>query len=167
MVSGLSRARALMAALVLVLAGVGLAPSPAAAEEVYAFPTSVTSVSFSGHGWGHGIGMSQWGPRAAAQGLGWPAILGFYYPGATAAATLGNPTVRVSLSAVGTSALLATAEAGVYVTVAGTAYLLPARTATGATITRFGLWPTSTAMVLRAESSGPGRTSRSPDERRA
>ena len=65
----------------------------------------------------------------------------------------------------GTSALLATAEAGVYVTVAGTAYLLPARTATGATITRFGLWPTSTAMVLRAESSGawadfplPGRT---------
>ena len=166
MVSGLSRARALMAALVLVLAGVGLAPSPAAAEEVYAFPTSVTSVSFSGHGWGHGIGMSQWGAEGAAtQGLGWPAILGFYYPGATAAATLGNPTVRVSLSAVGTSALLATAEAGVYVTVAGTAYLLPARTATGATITRFGLWPTSTAMVLRAESSGawadfplPGRT---------
>ena len=148
MVCGLSRARALMAGLVLGLAGGGLAPSPAAAEEVYAFPTSVTSVSFSGHGWGHGIGMSQWGAEgAAAQGLGWPAILGFYYPGATASATLGNPTVRVSLSAVGTSALLATAEAGVYVTVAGTAYLLPARTATGATITRFGLWPTSTAMA--------------------
>ena len=78
----------------------------------------------------------------------------FYYPGPRQRPPLGNPTVRVALSALGTSALVARAELGVQVTVGGTTYPLPGTTATGAVITRFGLWPTSAAMVLRAESAG-------------
>jgi len=37
---------------------------------------------FRGRGWGHGVGMSQWGAKALADG-GWKAekILGHYYPG--------------------------------------------------------------------------------------
>lgn len=45
---------------------------------------SGTSFTFKGSGWGHNIGMSQWGANAMAQrGLGYEAILKFYYTGIT------------------------------------------------------------------------------------
>jgi stage II sporulation protein D len=59
---------------------------PARADPVVA-PKS-GSFTVRGSGWGHGWGMSQYGAYGAArQGLSWPRILAFYYPG----------TVRTSL----------------------------------------------------------------------
>jgi SpoIID/LytB domain protein len=44
----------------------------------------LVAVIFAGNGWGHCLGMSQWGARAMAeQGMGFAAILNFYYGGAT------------------------------------------------------------------------------------
>jgi SpoIID/LytB domain protein len=72
--------------------------------ETYPRPTSGV-LTLSGRGFGHGIGMSQWGAYGAAtKALTWPQILGFYYPG-TSRAGQGDPTLRVWLSAVGTSAV--------------------------------------------------------------
>jgi SpoIID/LytB domain protein len=61
-------------------------------------------VALRGRGFGHGRGMSQWGARGmAAQGKAVAEILTFYYPGTEQAGDLGNPDVRVRLSAAGTS----------------------------------------------------------------
>jgi stage II sporulation protein D len=71
--------------------------------ERYAVPSgssgsAVASLNISGHGWGHGHGMSQWGAAgAASEGLTYAQILAFYYPG-TAAANIGNPTIKVYLA---------------------------------------------------------------------
>lgn len=68
-------------------------------SETYPRPAS-GSWTIDGHGWGHGIGQSQWGTQGAAEsgvvkGID---ITARYYPG-TAVGTLGNPTVRVNLTA--------------------------------------------------------------------
>ncbi len=56
--------------------------------------------SITGHGFGHGIGMSQYGAFGAAQkGLAAAQILSFYYPGTTQQ-QVGNPPIRVHLTAV-------------------------------------------------------------------
>ncbi|KRB44296.1 MULTISPECIES: SpoIID/LytB domain-containing protein [unclassified Terrabacter] len=78
-------------------------PQPAVpALETYARPASST-FALSGRGFGHGVGLSQWGAYGAAtKALTWQQIVGFYYPGTTRTAQ-GDPTLRVWLSAVGTS----------------------------------------------------------------
>jgi SpoIID/LytB domain protein len=56
------------------------AAPPASAEEITV--TAPMTWTVTGHGWGHGHGMSQYGAKgAAAQGVGWKQIVGFYYPG--------------------------------------------------------------------------------------
>ena len=81
--------------------GLGLAvtASPAAAaSEIYPAPAS-GAWEVSGHGFGHGRGLSQWGAQGAAlQGVGATEILDFYYPG-TGVRDIGNPQVRVLLTA--------------------------------------------------------------------
>ncbi|EAP97283.1 sporulation protein SpoIID-related protein [Janibacter sp. HTCC2649] len=73
-------------------------------------------IGLSGRGFGHGRGMSQWGARgAASQGRTVAQILDFYYPGTTSA-SIGNPQVRVRLSALGTSATSVYDEAGLTLT---------------------------------------------------
>ena len=63
-----------------------------------------SSYSLSGRGFGHGRGMSQYGAFGAAlQGLTRNQILSFYYPGTTRSTAIGNPTVRVRLTALGSS----------------------------------------------------------------
>ncbi len=53
----------------------------------------------AGRGFGHGRGMSQWGAYGAADaGLGWAQILDFYYPG-TVRSSIGDPEIRVWISA--------------------------------------------------------------------
>lgn len=82
-------------------------PQPAVtAVETYALPASST-YALSGRGFGHGVGLSQWGAYGAAtKALTWQAIAGFYYPGTTRTFQ-SDPTLRVWLSAVGTSGVQA------------------------------------------------------------
>ncbi len=71
--------------------------------ETYTRPTG-TSFSLSGRGYGHGRGMSQYGAYGAAlRGLTRDQTLAFYYPGTTFSTAIGNPTVRVNLTALGSS----------------------------------------------------------------
>src|SRR4051812_18972365 len=82
------------------LVGVGVAPAAAADVHVTTVPASRT-ITFAGHAWGHGHGLSQEGASGAAgvAGLSARQITAFYYPH-TRAADIGNPTMRVALSAV-------------------------------------------------------------------
>jgi SpoIID/LytB domain protein len=101
-----------MAAIATLLALVpGAVSSPAAADEVYGTPAG-GSWTVSGAGFGHGIGMSQWGAQGAAlQGLSSDQIVGFYYPG-TNLVSLGNPTIRVQLTANAGASIVFGAYAG-------------------------------------------------------
>ncbi len=85
------------------------APAAVAVVETYNRPAG-TSFSISGRGYGHGLGMSQYGAYGAAMsGLTRDGILAFYYPNTTRSTAIGNPTVRVQLTALGsTSTQLAT-----------------------------------------------------------
>ncbi|MDD9205417.1 SpoIID/LytB domain-containing protein, partial [Georgenia sp. 10Sc9-8] len=86
------------AAAALALSTLLVLPQAAYAAEEYPVPSS-GSWEVEGRGWGHGIGMSQWGAKAAAeQGLDHREILSFYYPG-TEVGTVGNATIRVALQA--------------------------------------------------------------------
>lgn len=73
-------------------------------------------IGLSGRGFGHGRGMSQWGARgAAAQGQTAAQILAFYYPGTTSA-SIGNPDVRVRLTAMSNGPTVVAGEAGLTLT---------------------------------------------------
>ncbi|CAN7333584.1 SpoIID/LytB domain-containing protein [Knoellia sp. LjRoot47] len=73
-------------------------------------------VGLQGRGFGHGRGMSQWGARgAASQGKTAAQILDFYYPG-TVTASVGNPEVRVRLTAMGTLPTEVQAKTGLVLT---------------------------------------------------
>ena len=96
---------AVAATLALAAGLVGVASSaPASANvavnEVYTIPTSGANAgkfTIQWRGNGHGHGLSQFGAKGAAeQGLTYPKILDFYYPGTKGATT--NGTIRVKLS---------------------------------------------------------------------
>jgi SpoIID/LytB domain protein len=85
----------LVAATALVLTS---APAQARATDP-AVPVAGATLTVTGSGWGHGHGMSQWGAQGAAlQGLAYPAILAFYYPG-TRLSALGGGKVKVLITA--------------------------------------------------------------------
>jgi len=88
---------ALAGALAVAGAVSGAAPA-SAADEVYPAPAS-GYWDVDGRGWGHGTGLSQWGAQGAAQqGVGYRAILDFYYPGTTMN-SVPNSNIRVALTA--------------------------------------------------------------------
>lgn len=67
--------------------------APAGAEPV----PGAASYTVTGYGYGHGRGMSQYGAQGAAkQGLTWPEIVGFYYPGTTPAPARGRLKVLLT-----------------------------------------------------------------------
>ncbi|HTC70690.1 MAG TPA: hypothetical protein VK662_14065, partial [Acidothermaceae bacterium] len=73
--------------------------------------------SITGHGFGHGIGMSQYGAFGAAQqGLQAAQILNFYYPGTTQQ-QVGDPPIRVHLSAYDSSGITMVVPPGQQMTV--------------------------------------------------
>ncbi len=80
--------------------------------------------TLTGRGYGHGIGLSQWGTRQAAEeGAAMPRILRFYYPGTTLARPVdasssasGQPAVRVQLQRHTSPSLVVAAEPGLRVT---------------------------------------------------
>ena len=79
------------------------APAAVAVVETYNRPAG-TSFSISGRGYGHGLGMSQYGAYGAAlSGLTRDQTLAFYYPNTTRSTAIGNPTVRVQLTALGST----------------------------------------------------------------
>ncbi|MXG89515.1 SpoIID/LytB domain-containing protein [Nocardioides flavescens] len=94
----------------LTLALVGLTGVPSYAEDV-PVGAGATTLTLSGHGYGHGRGMSQYGAKgAAAQGLGWAQIVGFYYPGTQLGEARGP--IRVQLTAATKRSLTVDARAG-------------------------------------------------------
>ena len=78
-----------------VVSGALVGPTlPAAADEVPA----AASYTVTGYGYGHGHGLSQYGAQGAAnQGVPWPQIVGFYYPGTTLGRVGGS--IRVLITA--------------------------------------------------------------------
>ncbi|HEY0871805.1 MAG TPA: hypothetical protein VGD55_15505 [Acidothermaceae bacterium] len=104
------------------------APTALADDFVPLPPNGVFAIT--GHGFGHGIGMSQYGAFGAAQqGLQAAQILNFYYPGTTQQ-QVGNPQIRVHLSAYDSSGITMVAPPGQQMTVTDGA---TSATATGPT----------------------------------
>ena len=93
-----------------------LAAAPAAAEEFVPVSDDGT-FTITGHGYGHGIGLSQYGAYGAAQqGLAAGQILAFYYPGTTRQ-QVGDPQIRVHLSAYDGNGITMVAPPGQQMTV--------------------------------------------------
>jgi SpoIID/LytB domain protein len=107
---------AAVAASAAVVAVTALGPSrPAGAVEDYTAPADGT-FSITGHGNGHGIGMSQYGARNAANlGRSGTAILDFYYPGTTTVADPVGSAIRVRLMAASPTAVPVQGAAGLTV----------------------------------------------------
>lgn len=94
----LSATLVLAAVLTTSLLGIGAALLPSQAAEYYPAPAS-GYYTIDGRGYGHGHGLSQYGTQGAAtKGLGAAEILEFYYPG-TQQTDIGNPPIRVQLTA--------------------------------------------------------------------
>ncbi|HEY7717219.1 MAG TPA: SpoIID/LytB domain-containing protein [Pedococcus sp.] len=132
------RGLAAIAALVTVAAG-GLATAPAAqADEVYPAPPGGI-VTLDGHGWGHGRGMSQYGALGAAlEGRTWAQIVDFYYQGATRG-SIGDPLIRVNVTAHLGSAVRVVAAAGLRGSFGSTysqadSFALPTETSAGVAV---------------------------------
>lgn len=82
-----------------------------------------------GHGFGHGHGMSQYGAQgAAAGGLGWQRIVGFYYPGTTLGRFGGRIRVLIGADDDGDLRVRPQAHLGVRDMTSRTGYTLPVRT---------------------------------------
>jgi peptidoglycan hydrolase-like protein with peptidoglycan-binding domain len=83
------------------LLGIGLLPLPAGSPTASASaPSDIVAVVIDGVGNGHGRGMSQWGAYgwAVDHGWNWVQILDHYY-GGTSNGSIGNPQIRVRLTA--------------------------------------------------------------------
>jgi SpoIID/LytB domain protein len=110
-------ARAVTALLGVVVVAAGLiaagvvAAGPALADDFTPVPSNGV-FDITGHGFGHGIGLSQYGAFGAAQqGLSAGEILAFYYPG-TVQQQVGDPQIRVHLSAYDSSGITMVAPPG-------------------------------------------------------
>jgi stage II sporulation protein D len=90
-----------LSAVVLAVAGLLLAtalPAQAARSDAAVTIGGAATLTVTGHGWGHGHGMSQYGAQGAArQGLTYPQILAFYYPGTQLSSLAGS--IRVLITA--------------------------------------------------------------------
>ena len=139
-------------------------------SETYRVPASGT-LKLKGHGFGHGHGMSQYGARGAAlQGLTYPRILAFYYPGTSLGRAAGP--IRVLITADTDNDVRVVPVSGLQVReVGGTSYTLPTisknttwrlRTVSGRTVLEYytGSWhrhrPGGKALNGAAEFLRPG-----------
>jgi peptidoglycan hydrolase-like protein with peptidoglycan-binding domain len=92
--------------------------APGTSRTAVAAPTDVIAVVVEGTGNGHGRGMSQWGAYGWAVDRGWTSaqILDHYY-GGTSSGSIGNPQVRVRLTALDGAATVGLVSHGGGVTV--------------------------------------------------
>jgi SpoIID/LytB domain protein len=119
----LHRAKRAIASAAVVITGItGLATglvvqaTPALADDFVPVPANGI-FAIAGHGFGHGIGMSQYGAFGAAQqGLSAGQILSFYYPGTTQQ-QVGDPAIRVHLTAYDSTGITVGTPAGQPMTV--------------------------------------------------
>ena len=145
-------------------AGVASTASEVAAAsvvETYTRPSG-TSFSLSGRGYGHGRGMSQYGAYGAAlSGLTRDEILEFYYPGTTRTTAIGNPTVRVRLTALGTSSTQVVTAPKLVVTDGTRTGSLYAKNADGTLRTRWRVVADGTGLTLQWLEKGIWRSTSS------
>ena len=107
--------------------------------------TGRTSFTVAGRGYGHGIGMSQYGAKVAAErGSAWTKILAYYYPGTAVGTTSGS--LRVLLSADTSASVDVKHAAGMALRVMATGKrtALPSRTPAGRAVERWRIMPTGT-----------------------
>ncbi len=129
--------------------------------ETYTRPAG-TSFTLSGRGYGHGRGMSQYGAYGAAlKGLARDEILDFYYPGTTRSTAVGNPTIRVRLSAVGTAGTQVVASPKLVVTDGTRSGSLYAKNADGTLRTRWRVVPDGAGLTLQWLERGVWRSTSS------
>ena len=130
---------------------------PSTLLETYTRPAG-TSFTLAGRGFGHGIGMSQYGAYGAAlKGLTRDQILAFYYPGTTRAATVGNPTIRVRLSAQGSGGTRVVHQSGLTVSDGSRTATLSGTNSDGTSRTRWRVVPDGTGLSLQYLQSGTWR----------
>ena len=145
-------------------AGVSAATSEVAAGsvvETYTRPSG-TSFALSGRGFGHGRGMSQYGAYGAAlSGLTRDQILDFYYPGTTRSTAVGNPTVRVRLTALGSSSTQVVTATHLVITDGTRTGSLYAKNADGSLRSRWRVVPDGTGLTLQWLEKGAWRSTTS------
>jgi SpoIID/LytB domain protein len=121
----------------------------ATVKETYGRPAG-TTVSLSGRGYGHGRGMSQYGAYGAAlKGLTWQSILAFYYPGTSLVSTVGNPTMRVRLTDVGTASTTVVYQDGLTITDGTKTASLFGKNADGTVRQRWRVVPDGAGLTLQ------------------
>jgi SpoIID/LytB domain protein len=145
-------------------AGVSSTASEVAAAsvvETYTRPSG-TSFALSGRGFGHGRGMSQYGAYGAAlSGLTRDQILDFYYPGTTRSTAVGNPTVRVKLTALGSSSTQVVTATHLQITDGTRTGSLYAKNADGSLRSRWRVVPDGTGLTLQWLEKGAWRSTTS------
>jgi SpoIID/LytB domain protein len=156
------RPKVAVAATVLAVAGgtvvaAGLVtPERAGAVEDYPAPADGV-FTLRGRGYGHGVGMSQYGARNAAnRGLTGSQILAFYYPGTTTVAQPADSVLRVRLTAASPTALPVQGATGLVIRDAATGSI----TALPSTTARYRIVLDATAQ--RVQSSADGGVTWSP-----
>lgn len=160
-------ASALLAGLALVVPVVptGAAPhaarATASAVETYPRPAG-TSYPLSGRGFGHGRGLSQYGAYGAAlQGLTRNQILSFYYPGTTRSTAIGNPTLRVRLTALGSAQTQVVAQPRLVISDGTRTGSLYVKNADGSLRQRWRLVPEGSGLTLQWLEKGAWRSTSS------
>jgi len=129
--------------------------------ETYTRPSG-TSFSLSGRGFGHGRGMSQYGAYGAAlSGLTRDQILAFYYPGTTRSTAIGNPTVRVNLTALGSSSTQLVTSPNLVITDGSRTGSLFAENSDGSLRERWRVVADGTGLTLQWLQSGTWRSTSS------
>lgn len=129
--------------------------------ETYTRPAG-TSIALSGRGYGHGRGLSQYGAYGAAlKGLSRDQILAFYYPGTTRSTAIGNPTVRVRLTALGSATTSVVAQPKLVITDGTRTGSLYARNADGSLRQRWRLVPDGAGLTLQWLEKGTWRSTSS------
>ena len=145
-------------------AGVGAsAPSAATASASTTYPRPAgTSFTLSGRGYGHGRGMSQYGAYGAAlKGLSRNEMLSFYYPGTTRSTSIGNPTMRVRLTALGSTTTQLVTTPGLVVSDGTKTGALAVRNSDGTPRVRWRLVPEGTGLTLQWLEKGSWRSTSS------
>jgi SpoIID/LytB domain protein len=135
-------------------------PAATVQKETYTRPSGST-LTLSGRGFGHGRGMSQWGAYGAAtKGLTWQQIVGFYYPNTTIA-SIGNPALRVRLTAVGSGGTQVAYTDGLQLTNGTTTVSLFGRNADGTVRQRWRIVPDGSGLTLQWLERGQWRSTSS------
>ncbi len=130
---------------------------PRSVVETWTRPAG-TAFTLQGRGFGHGRGMSQYGAYgAASQGATREQILSFYFPNTTRSTTLGNSTLRVRLSAVGSTGTQVVHQDGLTVTDGARTLSLSSTNADGTARSRWRVVPGTTGLTLQWLEGGTWR----------